>query len=78
MSDGDGGPPDGRKGFREGIESSEGDPRVLLVLNAVLSGLFAWAVVAGGSLLDLMAFSASNVVTVALVVFAMTYVITRQ
>jgi len=30
------------KGIREGVEGSKGDLRVVLLLNAVLSGMFAW------------------------------------
>lgn len=63
----------GPGGFRDGMESSRGDPRVLLVLNLVLSTLLAWTVVGGLSLVDVAAFSARNVAALALVLFALTY-----
>lgn len=63
--------------LREGMKSSKGDPRVLIVMNLILSALFAWVVVAGLSLIDAMEFTVLNVATLALVVFAMTYVVTR-
>jgi len=40
------------KGIREGVEGSKGDLRVVLLLNAVLSGMFAWTALGGLQLLD--------------------------
>ncbi len=65
-----------RQGFGEGIESSQGDPRVLLVMNAVLSILFAWMVIWGLSFLDIVQFGIVNVATAAILLFTMTYVVT--
>ncbi|MFB6107224.1 MAG: hypothetical protein ABEJ82_00075 [Haloplanus sp.] len=56
---------------------SEGDPRVLFVMNVVLSTLFASVVVWGLSLVTDVAFSALNVATLALLLVALTYVVTR-
>ncbi|MGQ3330001.1 hypothetical protein [Halorubrum sp. FL23] len=62
------------KGIREGVEESKGDPRVVLILNAALSGLFAWTAFWALQLLDIAEVTATNVGTLALVVFALTYV----
>ncbi|PHQ39871.1 hypothetical protein DJ69_04080 [Halorubrum persicum] len=62
------------KGIREGVEESKGDPRVVLILNAALSGLFAWTAFWALQLLDIAEVTVTNVGTLALVVFALTYV----
>lgn len=62
-------------GFSEGIEGSSGDPRVLLVLNALLSLLFGYTVVFGLSFIGLYEFSAVNVFTASIMVFALSYVV---
>ncbi|SDF83004.1 hypothetical protein SAMN04488067_10989 [Halorubrum xinjiangense] len=64
-----------REGIREGVEGSQGDPRVVLLLNAVLSGLFAWTAFWGLQLLDVAEVTATNVASLALVIFALTYVV---
>lgn len=64
------------EGFSEGIESSQGDPRVLLVMNAVLSILFAWTVIWGLSFLGIVQFGFVNVATAAILLFTVTYVVT--
>ncbi|MFK8214910.1 hypothetical protein [Haloferax volcanii] len=61
----------------EEIEWSEGDPRVLFVMNLVLSTVFAAVVVYGLSYLDLAAFSVVNVASAALVLTAVTYLVTN-
>lgn len=66
-----------RDGFREGLESSRGDPRVLLVLNAVLSLLFGWMIVAGAAVVGLVEVSVTTVVAVAAGLFVLTLVMTR-
>jgi hypothetical protein len=66
---------DGSKGFSEGMEASRGDPRVLLVLNAVLSLLFGYSLVFGLSFVGLGEFSVVNVLTSAIMLFALTYVV---
>ncbi|ACM58287.1 hypothetical protein [Halorubrum lacusprofundi] len=62
------------KGIREGVEGSKGDLRVVLLLNAVLSGMFAWTAFWGLQLLDVAEVTATNVASLALIVFALTYV----
>lgn len=63
------------KGIREGVESSDGDPRVVLLLGAVLSLGFAWTVVWGLDLLGALTFSLGSFAAAALVLFALTYVV---
>lgn len=55
--------------------ANDGDPRVLLAMNIVLSSLFSTVVVWGLSYLDLAALTLENVAGLALVVFAATYLI---
>ncbi|PHQ44705.1 hypothetical protein DJ68_17035 [Halorubrum sp. C3] len=75
MSDDQRGAGEGPEGIREGVQGSEGDPRVVLLLNAVLSGLFAWTAFWGLQLLDVAEVTATNVASLALVIFALTYVV---
>lgn len=63
------------KGIRDGVEDSKGDPRLVLLLNAILSTWFAWTVLWGLDLLDVVTFSAQNVAALALIIFALTYVV---
>ncbi|WP_049921521.1 hypothetical protein [Halopiger djelfimassiliensis] len=63
-------------GFREGLESSHGDPRVLLVLNAVLSAVFGWSIVWGGAVLGVLEYSRTTAVAVAVGLFLLTHVVT--
>ncbi|WP_418285446.1 hypothetical protein [Halorubrum sp. DTA46] len=62
------------KGIRDGVEESKGDPRLLLILNAILSVWFAWTAMWGLDLLDIAVLTTTNVVTLALIIFALTYV----
>jgi hypothetical protein len=62
------------KGIREGVEDSKGDPRLILLLNAVLSAWFAWTVVWGLDRLGVTALNAANVGALALIIFGVTYV----
>ncbi|WP_348613458.1 hypothetical protein [Halobaculum rarum] len=55
--------------------ASDGDPRVLLAMNIVLSTAFSTVVVWGLSYLDLTALTLENVAGLALVVFAATYLL---
>jgi hypothetical protein len=64
-----------QKGIREGLEESEGDPRLILLLNAVLSGTFAVTVVWGLDQIGIAGFTAANVATLGLIVFAATYLV---
>lgn len=57
--------------------ASQGDPRVLFVMNLVLSSLFATVVVWGLDVLHLLAFTPRNVATLALLVMLVTYLVTR-
>jgi len=57
--------------------ASRGDPRVLFVMNLVLSSLFAVGIVWGLAFLDIMALTVWNVASLAVVLMAMTYVVTR-
>ncbi|MGQ3410790.1 hypothetical protein ACT4ML_00805 [Natrinema sp. LN54] len=74
MAEPDGEPDDG---LQEGLESSQGDPRVLLLLNAVLSTLFAAMFVWGADLIGALVFTPVTVAAVALAVFVLTHVVTR-
>ncbi|WP_222918049.1 hypothetical protein [Natrinema sp. SYSU A 869] len=65
-------------GFEAGASSSQGDPRVLIAMNAVLSTLFAWSIVWGLSFLDVLEFGFVNVATAAILLFAMTYLVTMS
>ncbi|WP_251329024.1 hypothetical protein [Haloplanus pelagicus] len=56
---------------------AEGDPRVLFVMNLVLSGLFATVVIWGLDFIGIVAFTPWNVASFALLVMALTYVVTR-
>ncbi|MCQ4334052.1 hypothetical protein KM295_11295 [Natronomonas sp. F2-12] len=66
------------KGFDEGISGSRGDPRVLFLLNVVLSASFGATVVWGLSLLDAAELSLMNVATATVVLFALTYLVTNS
>ncbi|MFC6827177.1 hypothetical protein [Halopelagius fulvigenes] len=57
--------------------ASQGDPRVLFAMNLVLSTAFASVVVWGLSYIDVVPFTVVNVASFALVLMAVTYVVTR-
>lgn len=63
------------EGIREGVEGSKGDPRLLLLLNAVLSAWFAWTVSWGLDMLDIASLTTANVGALALIIFVLTYVL---
>lgn len=63
------------KGVRDGLEESKGDPRLILLLNGILSAWFAWTAVWGMDLLNIVPFTTTNVLTLALIIFALTYVV---
>jgi hypothetical protein len=69
---------DDPEGFDDAVADAEGDPRVILALNLVLSSAFAWVVVWALSMLGVAAHSAVNVATLAAVLVGMTYLITRR
>jgi len=59
------------------MTGSQGDPRVHLVMNLVLSTLFATVVVWGLSFLDVVAFSLQNVAIGALGLAILTFVVVQ-
>lgn len=63
------------KGIRDGMANSEGDPKVLVLLGIALSASMAWTVVWGLDLLGAVTFGLGNVAALALVLFALTYVV---
>ncbi|GAB3314023.1 hypothetical protein EI982_12050 [Haloplanus rallus] len=69
---------DDAEGFDDAVADAEGDPRVILALNLVLSSLFAWVVVWGLSAIDIVAYGAVNVATLAAVLVGVTYLITQR
>jgi hypothetical protein len=65
-------------GFEEGASGTRGDPRVLVGMNVVLSTAFAATVVWGLSLLGAAEFTFINVATGAVLLIALSYVVTLQ
>jgi hypothetical protein len=59
------------------MANSQGDPRVLFVMNLVLSAAFATFVVWGLSFLDLLSFDWRNVAVLAGLLMVVTHVVTR-
>ena len=57
--------------------ASQGDPRVLFVMNLVLSSAFAAGIVWGLSVIGLVDVTVWNVASLALLLMAVTYVVTR-
>ncbi|RMB13352.1 hypothetical protein [Haloplanus aerogenes] len=57
--------------------ASQGDPRVLFVMNLVLSSLFAYGVIWGLELVGLVSVTVWNVASLTLLLMAVTYVVTR-
>ncbi|WP_181861659.1 hypothetical protein [Haloplanus salinus] len=57
--------------------ASQGDPRVLFVMNLVLSSAFAAGIVRGLDFVGLVGFTVWNVASLALLLMAVTYVVTR-
>lgn len=63
------------EGLRDGLEESTGDPRLVLVLNGLLSAWLAWTVVWGLDLLGVVAYTLANVAVLASILFLLTYVV---
>ncbi|MFC4359761.1 hypothetical protein ACFO0N_17590 [Halobium salinum] len=63
--------------FEDGASRSAGDPRVLFVINAVLSTVFAGTVVWGLDFLGILPFTWPTVLSFAAVLVAITYLVTR-
>lgn len=61
----------------DGMASSQGDPRVLFVMNLVLSGLFSLTVLWGLDLLGVTSFTYLRLATMTLVLMAVTHLVTR-
>jgi hypothetical protein len=57
--------------------ASQGDPRVLFVMNLVLSSVFAAGVVWGLELVGLVSVTIWNVASLTLLLMAVTYLVTR-
>ena len=57
--------------------ASQGDPRVLFVMNLLLSSVFAAGVVWGLSVIGLAGFTIWNVASHALLLMGVTYLVTR-
>jgi len=69
---------DDAEGFEEGASGTQGDPRVLIALNVLLSTAFAAMVVWGLSLIGAAEFSLINVATGAILLVAISYVVSMQ
>ena len=69
---------DGDDGLDAGASGSQGDSRVLIVMNLVLSTGFAATIVWGLDVLGAAELTLINVATGAILLFALTYVITLQ
>jgi hypothetical protein len=65
-------------GFEAGASQSQGDPRVLIAMNIVLSTGFAATIVWGLDVLGAVDLTLINVATGAVLLFALTYIITLQ
>jgi hypothetical protein len=63
------------EGFEDAVADTEGDPRVVIALNVVLSSAFAWVVVWGLSMLELVAYTPVNVASLAAVFVGITYLV---
>ncbi|AEH36817.1 hypothetical protein [Halopiger xanaduensis] len=60
-------------GLQEGLESSQGDPRLLTALNAVLSTAFAALVLWGLDFIGAREFTLTTLAFVAVCLFVLTY-----
>ncbi|CAJ51160.1 hypothetical protein [Haloquadratum walsbyi] len=54
---------------------SDGDPRVLFAMNIILSAVFGTGIIWGLSFIEIATFSPINVVTLTLIIAAVTYAI---
>lgn len=64
--------------FEEGASESQGDPRVLIVMNIFLSTVFATIIVWGLDVIGATELTVINVATGAILLFALTYAVTQQ
>ena len=63
---------------KEGMEGSSGNPVVLFVLNVVLSVTFAYILIYLSDLVNVTTFGWEQVGTLALILIAITYVVTHR
>ena len=63
---------------KEGMEDSKGNPIVLFALNVVLSVTFAYILIYLSDLVNVTTFSWEQVGTLALILIAITYVVTHR
>ncbi|MFC6716098.1 hypothetical protein ACFQGT_17410 [Natrialbaceae archaeon GCM10025810] len=68
---------DGRKGFLDGVESSEGDVRVFVALNAILSAMFGWLIVWALDLAGFVEYATRTVAIAVVALFLLTFVVVR-
>lgn len=59
------------------MANSQGDPRVLFVMNLVLSSVFAWVIIWGLDFIDVLTFSAGTVAGTAALLMILTHFVTR-
>ena len=69
---------DDADGFGAGTSGTQGDPRVLIAMNVVLSTVFAATVVWGLSYLGAAEFTLVNVATGAVLLVAVSYVVSTR
>ena len=69
---------DDANGFEAGASGTRGDPRVLIAMNVVLSTVFAATVVWGLSYLGAAEFTLVNVATGAVLLVAVSYVVSTR
>lgn len=69
---------DDADGFEAGASGTRGDPRVLVAMNVVLSTVFAATVVWGLSYLGAAEFTLVNVATGAVLLVAVSYVVSTR
>jgi len=69
---------DDADGFEAGASGTQGDPRVLIAMNVVLSTVFAATVVWGLSYLGAAEFTLVNVATGAVLLVAVSYVVSTR
>ena len=69
---------DDADGFEAGASGTRGDPRVLIAMNVVLSTVFAATVVWGLSYLGAAEFTLVNVATGAVLLVAVSYVVSTR
>jgi hypothetical protein len=69
---------DDADGFEAGASGTQGDPRVLVAMNVVLSTVFAATVVWGLSYLGAAEFTLVNVATGAVLLVAVSYVVSTR